>query len=177
MVKITKGNIKMNIINIDYYWNKYYELTFVNNSIILQKKTLNLLRLCFNDGISTVLDYIDNSDNPDITDFKLLMQELIDLKNEYDLTGDVNVNVENGKRVNEQWEKYHEQIYTSHNVILGDNTHTIMSNAFKSGMYSALYSLLVIKQNSNGTKNFYNEIKSIRKQIKNFEIEISVDNH
>jgi S-adenosylmethionine:tRNA-ribosyltransferase-isomerase (queuine synthetase) len=167
----------MEKINIDYYWNNYYKFTFVDKNIIIQKKTLNMLKLCFNDGISTVLDYIDNSDNLEFNDLKLMMNEIITIRNEYNLTGDVKLNAENGKLVNEQWKKYLEKIYINHNVILDDNAYKILSNAFKSGIYSALYSLLIIGQNSNEVNNFYKEIESIRKQIKNFEIEISADIH
>jgi hypothetical protein len=167
----------MEKINIDYYWNNYYKFTFVDKNIIIQKETLNMLKLCFNDGISTVLDYIDNSNNLEFNDLKLMMNEIITIRNEYNLTGDVKLNAENGKLVNEQWKKYLEKIYINHNVILDDNAYKILRNAFKSGIYSALYSLLMIGQNSNEVNNFYKEIESIRKQIKNFEIEISADIH
>jgi hypothetical protein len=136
-----------------------------------------MLKLCFNDGVSTVLNYFNDPVYLEFNDLELMIKELIALRNEYNLTGDVKLNAENGKLVNEQWKKYLEKIYINHNVILDDNAHKIMSNAFKSGIYTALYSLLRITNNSNEAKSFYNEIESIRKQIKNFEIEISADNH
>jgi hypothetical protein len=163
----------MEKINIDYYWNKFYKFTFVNENIILQKETLNMLKLCFNDGISTVLNYFNDPVYLEFNDLELMMKELIALRNEYNLTGDVKINAENGKLVNEQWKKYLEKIYINHNVILDDNAYKIMSNAYKSGVYTALYLLLIIGQNSNEVNNFYKEIESIREQIKNYETEIN----